>query len=187
MPRLPAKAGHSGSPSKGEPVYLTIGLLRRPHGVHGEILMEVVTDFPERIKPGLTVFVGTKHSPVTISSVRDHNDGLLLGFEGLETPESVGRYRSQTVYIHTTDSPKLPKGQYYFHQIVGLKVVDDAGQELGRLTDILETGANDVYVVTSSNGQEHLLPAIKDVILDVNLKEKLMTVHVITGLFDQEE
>jgi 16S rRNA processing protein RimM len=187
MPRPPAHAGHSGSPSKGEPVYLAVGSLRRPHGLHGEILMEVVTDFPERIKPGLTVFLGGKHSPATIDQVREHNDGLLLGFAGVDSPESVGRFRNQTVYVRTADRPKLPKGQYYYHQIYGLHVVDDAGNELGLLTDILETGANDVYIVTSNDGREFLLPAIKDVVLDVDLSVKKMKVHILPGLFDEVE
>jgi 16S rRNA processing protein RimM len=187
MPRPPAQAGHSGSPSKGEPVYLAVGSLRRPHGVDGEILMEVLTDFPERIQAGMTVFLGGKHHPATISQVRNHNNGLLLSFEGMDSPESVGRFRNQPVYVPTVGRPELPKGQYYFHQILGIHVVDDLGNELGLLTDILETGANDVYVVTSNEGQEILLPAIKDVVLNVDLPTKKMTVHIIPGLIDQEE
>jgi 16S rRNA processing protein RimM len=170
MPRPPAQAGHSGSPSKGEPVYLVVGSLRRPHGVDGEILMEVLTDFPERIQAGMTVFLGGKHHPATISQVRNHNNGLLLSFEGMDSPESVGRFRNQPVYVPTVGRPELPKGN-----------------ELGLLTDILETGANDVYVVTSNEGHEILLPAIKDVVLNVDLPTKKMTVHIIPGLIDQEE
>jgi len=186
MPRPPALAGHSGSPSKGEPVYLAVGSLRRPHGLDGEVLMEILTDFPERIQAGMTVFLGGKYSPVTISQVRNHNNGLLLRFEGMDSPESVGRFRNQAVYVPTSDRPDLPKGQYYFYQILGIHVVDDLGNELGLLTDILETGANDVYVITSTDGQEILLPAIKDVVLDVDLPAKKMTVHIIPGLLDHE-
>jgi 16S rRNA processing protein RimM len=187
MPKPPAHAGHSGSPSKGEPVYLAVGSLRRPHGVHGEILMEILTDFPERIQKGLTVFLGGKHSPITIGNVREHNDGLLLSFEGVDTPESAGRLRNQTVSVRTADRPDLPKGQYYYHQILGIQVVDDANNEMGQLTDILETGANDVYVVTSKDGLEFLLPAIKEVVLEVDLSANKMTVHIIPGLLDPDE
>jgi 16S rRNA processing protein RimM len=187
MPRSPAHAGQSGSPSKGEPVYLEIGLLHRPHGVHGDILMEVFTDFPERLQEGFTVFLGNKHTPANIIRKRSHNDGLLLGFEGIDTPEAAGMLRNQMVYVQTKDRPVLPDGRHYYYQLIGIQVVDDAENELGTLTDILETGANDVYVVTSKNGRELLLPAIKDVMLNVDISAKRMTVHILPGLLDQEE
>ena len=93
MPKSPASAGHPGSPVEGEPVYLAVGLLRRPHGVHGDILMDVLTDFPERLKAGTQVFLGSRHVPAAIKHVRNHNDGLLIGIDGFNTPESVGRLR----------------------------------------------------------------------------------------------
>jgi 16S rRNA processing protein RimM len=187
MSKPPAKAGKSGSPSKGEPVYLAVGLLRRPHGVHGEILMEVYTDFPDRLEDGTTVFLGGKHKPATIRHIRHHNDGLLFSFDGVETPESAGLLRKQMVYVKTTTRPALPDGQYYHHQIIGMIVVDDTGNELGKLTEIIETGANDVYVVKSDEGKEILLPSIKQVVLDVNIEANKMIVHLIPGLLDLEE
>ena len=187
MPGSPAKAGKSGSPSKGEPVYLAVGLLRRPHGVQGEILMEVYTDFPERLKTGTTVFLGAKHKPANLRRTRQHNEGLLMSFDGVDTPESAGLLRNQLVYVKTADRPALAKGQYYHHQLLGITVFDDAGIPLGKLTEIIETGANDVFVVTSDNNQELLLPAIKDVILDVNVEEKAMRVHLLPGLDGQED
>jgi 16S rRNA processing protein RimM len=187
MPRLPAKAGKSGSPSKGEPVYLAVGLLQRPHGVHGDILMDVYTDFPDLLKDRDTVFLGGSHKPVSIRRIRHHNNGLILGFDGIDTPEAAGLLRNQMVYVRASDRPELPKGQYYHHQMIGLIVVDDSDIELGRLTEIIETGANDVYVVTSNDGHELLLPAINDVVLDVDVKKKRMTVHLIPGLLDQDE
>lgn len=187
MVKPPAKAGKSGSPSKGEPVYLAVGLLRRPHGVHGEILMEVYTDFPERLKDGTTVYLGGKHKPVTLRHTRYHNDGLLLSFEGVETPESAGLLRNQIVNVKTATRPALPAGQYYHHQMIGMIVMEDSGDELGRLTEIIETGANDVYVVTSEEGKELLLPSIKQVVLDVDVEANRMLVHLIPGLLEQEE
>lgn len=187
MSKPPAKAGKSGSPSKGEPVYLAVGLLRKPHGVHGEILMEVYTDFPERLNDGTTVLLGGKHKPATIRHIRHHNDGLLLSFDGVETPESAGLLRNQMVYVKTATRPALPAGQYYHHQVIGMTVVDDSGNELGRLTEIIETGANDVYVVSSGAGKELLLPSIKQVVLDVDVETNRMIVHLIPGLLDLEE
>jgi len=186
MSKPPAKAGKSGSPSKGEPVYLAVGLLRRPHGVHGEILMEVYTDFPERLEDGTTVFLGAKHKPATIRHIRHHNEGLLFSFEGVDTPESAGLLRKQLVYVKTATRPALPAGQYYHHQMIGMTVVDDSGNELGKLTEIIETGANDVYVVLSGTGKELLLPSIKQVVLDVDVESNRMIVHLIPGLLEEE-
>jgi len=186
MSKPPAKAGKSGSPSKGEPVYLAVGLLRRPHGVHGEILMEVYTDFPERLEDGTTVFLGAKHKPATIRHIRHHNEGLLFSFEGVDTPESAGLLRKQLVYVKTATRPALPAGQYYHHQMIGMTVVDDSGNELGQLTEIIETGANDVYVVLSGTGKELLLPSIRQVVLDVDVESNRMIVHLIPGLLEEE-
>jgi 16S rRNA processing protein RimM len=186
MSKPPAKAGKSGSPSKGEPVYLAVGLLRRPHGVHGEILMEVYTDFPERLEDGTTVFLGAKHKPATIRHIRHHNEGLLFSFEGVDTPESAGLLRKQLVYVKTATRPALPAGQYYHHQMIGMTVVDDSGNELGKLTEIIQTGANDVYVVLSGTGKELLLPSIKQVVLDVDVESNRMIVHLIPGLLEEE-
>jgi 16S rRNA processing protein RimM len=186
MSKPPAKAGKSGSPSKGEPVYLAVGLLRRPHGVQGEILMEVYTDFPERLKDGTAVFLGAKHKPMTIRHFRHHNEGLLLSFDGVDTPESAGLLRKQMVYVKTATRPALPAGQFYHHQMIGMTVVEDSGVELGRLTEIIKTGANDVYVVTPDAGKELLLPSIKQVVLDVNVEANRMIVHLIPGLLEEE-
>lgn len=187
MPGSPAKTGKSGSPSKGEPVYLAVGHLRRPHGVHGDILMDVYTDFPERIKSGSTLFLGAKHRPASVLHIRHHNEGLLVAFDGVDTPESASLFRNQTVYVKTADRPDLEKGQYYHHQIIGMSVVDDEGKSLGKVTEIIETGANDVYVVKSTGSQELLLPAIKDVIRQVDIDKNIMTVHLIPGLIEKEE
>jgi 16S rRNA processing protein RimM len=186
MPETPANAGKAGSPATGEPVYLAVGSLRRPHGLRGDIIMEVLTDFPERLRPNTKVFVGEKHEPLTIAHLRGYNKGLLLGFKGYDTPEAIGRFRNMNVYVLTADRPGLPEGQYYHYQILGLNVLDDSGKMLGTLTEILTTGANDVYVV-SQDGKELLVPAIEDVILDVDLDAKTIKVHLLPGLMEGGE
>jgi 16S rRNA processing protein RimM len=185
-PKAPRKgAGKAGSPKEGEPVYLAVGLLRKPHGLNGDLLMEIYTDFPDRIRPGTTIFAGDKYQLLKITRRRPHNDGLILGFEGITTPEEAGNYRATVAYVPTADRPALPEGEYYHHEIIGLTVVDDeSGKELGQLTEIIETGANDVYVVKRAQGSDILLPAIKDVILGVDLPAKRMMVHLLPGLVD---
>ena len=172
----------AGSPPVGEPEYLVVGFLRRPHGVKGEILMELHTDFPERLKIGLTVFMGEAHQPMVIASLRPHAKGMLVRFRGIKTPEAAGLYRNTWIYVTTADRPELPDGEYYHHQLIGLNVLTDDDRNLGVLVDIIETGANDVYVVRDADGNEVLLPAIPSVILDVNLADRQMRVHPLDGL-----
>jgi 16S rRNA processing protein RimM len=176
-----ATAG-TGSPPDGEPEYLVVGFLRRPHGVKGEILMDVHTDFPERLKTGMTLFVGDQYQPMVVANRRPHASGMLVRFRGIKSPDDAGLYRNTWVYVPTANRPPLPEGEYYHHQLIGLNVVTDENRDLGVLVDIIETGANDVYIVRDPDGNETLLPAIPLVILDVKLADHQMRVHLLDGL-----
>ena len=179
---------NTGSPKNGEPVYLVVGLLRRPHGVRGEIMMEIITDFPERVKPGEKFYLGEAHKPVTIRSSRKHKQGILVAFEGVADRDEIGAYRNTYLYVDLNDWPPLPEGEYYDFELVGLEViVEESGEVLGELVEILETGANDVYVVKSDSGQEYLLPAIPEVVLDVDLDAEQMKVYLLPGLFGDND
>lgn len=184
-------AGHArrpaGSPAAGEPVFLVIGKVRRPHGVTGDVLVEVYTDFPERLQVKTKVFAGQDRIPLTIRRQRFHNDGVLLAFDGFTTPEQVGRFRNQMLYIQTENAAKLSEGTYYYHELIGLSVVDEAGTSLGKIMEIIQTGANDVYVVKNDDGHEILLPAIAEVILNVDLELKSVKVHLLAGLVEEED
>jgi 16S rRNA processing protein RimM len=145
------------------------------------MIMDLHTDFPERFKSGRKVYLGPQHEAATLGSVRAHGENLLVKIRGYNTPESVGKYRNTWVYVKSSEVPPLPQGQVYKYELIGLDVIDDVGNSLGKLTEILETGANDVYVVR--NGQkEILLPAIPDVILKIDMQLQVMTVHLIDGL-----
>ena len=172
---------NSGSPN-GEPLYLSVGFLRRPHGVQGEIVMDLHTDFPERMKSGRKLFVGEEYKPMTLTNVRPHQLGLLVKFKGVETPEDAGMYRNQWVYIKAKDAPPLPDGKIYQYELIGFKVVDENDNLLGELVEILETGANDVYVVKDDSDKEILLPNIPSVILVLDTGARLMRVHLLDGL-----
>jgi 16S rRNA processing protein RimM len=167
----------TGSPKPGEPLFLVVGLLRRPHGVKGEILMDVLTDFPERLSKNKLVYVGEDHEPFRIEFLRPQDQALLVTFTGIEDADQAGLLRNKRVYVQADVLPELPEGTYYHHQLIGLVVVDNNGQSLGILTEILETGANDVYVVVSAGGTETLLPAIESVILEVDLERQEMRVN----------
>ena len=185
--RKKAKSAGSGSPSDGEPEYLVVGSLRRSHGVRGEMVMEVVTDFPERLQKGTRVFVDAAHTPMVLVGARHHAEGLIVKFEGVESPEQAARYRNKTVYVTTADRPPLPEGQYYDHQLLGFAVVDnDTKQTLGTLSEIMRTGANDIYVVRRSDGSELLLPVIASVVLELNVGRRTIRVHLLPGLVEED-
>lgn len=175
----------SGSPFEGEPEYLVIGSLRRPHGIHGEIVMELYTDFPERIKPETDVFVGDTLIRLTIAGARFHNEGLIIKFKDINNPEEAGRYRNQSVYVRTADRPALPKGQYYHHELIGFTVINEDKRILGTLAEIMQTGANDVYVVKRPGAGDLLIPVISSVILAVEIGDRQIRVRLLPGLLDE--
>jgi len=180
--RIKQNKGTTGSFSTGEPVFLAVGRLQRPHGLRGELLMTVLTDFPERLTPEQQLYLGEEHQPILIRSVRGHTKGLLIAFEGYAARQDVENLRNQMVYVRADDRPMLPEGEYYHHQLLGLRVVTDDQRELGVLAQILETGANDVYLVRAEDGGEVLLPATDEVILAIDLENKELRVHLLPGL-----
>jgi 16S rRNA processing protein RimM len=175
-----AEKKNTGSPT-GEPLYLSVGFLRRPHGLKGEIIMDLHTDFPDRMISGRELFVGDNHKSMILANVRPHQKGLLVKFTDIDSPEEAGLYLNQWVYVQSKDVP-LPEGQYYKHELLGLNVVDENDSMLGELVEILETGANDVYVVRDESGKEILLPNIPSVILELDIDRGLMRVHLLEGL-----
>lgn len=146
--------------------------------------MEVMTDFPERLHPGVVVYVGEDHSPVHIRSTRWHKAALLVAFKEYPDREAVGELRNQLVYVPLQDRPPLPEGEYYHHQLIGMQVVEDTGEILGKITGILETGANDILVVESQGSKEVLLPMIAEVVLDIDVEGGQMRVHLLPGLVE---
>jgi 16S rRNA processing protein RimM len=174
--KLPRGNNRTGSPQKGEPEYVLVGKLQRSHGVTGEIVLGITTDFPERINRGKLIYLGGDHSPIMISGARPFHQNMLITLEGIHNREEAAELTNLEVFVKTDELPALSDGQYYHHQLVGLKAVVEEGTEIGTLTEIMETGANDVYVVTDSSGKETLLPAIDDVILRIDLTAKKIVI-----------
>jgi 16S rRNA processing protein RimM len=170
-----------GSPA-GEPLYLSVGFLRRPHGLRGEIIMDLHTDFPERLRKGRKLFLGEHHRPVTLEAVRPHGKAMLIKFRAINTPEDAGQFRNQWVYTAMKDLPALPEDQHYQHELLGFEIVDDTGNPLGVLEEVVETGANDVYIVRDPSGKELLLPNIPSVVLELDFDRRMMKVHLLEGL-----
>ncbi len=162
-----------------DPQFLAIGKVLRPHGVRGELRLEVYTGTPTHLKDVETVYVGDKQSPYPLESSRLHQKILLIKLKGCDDREQADAFRGQIIAIARADAAPLRAGQYYHHQIIGLTVISDEGEQLGTITEIIETGANDVYVVKNGD-EELLLPAISSVILKIEPPQ--MIVHLLDGL-----
>ena len=176
----------AGSPPSGGPVFLAVGRLSRPHGVKGEIIMDILTDFPERLKKGITLYVGPDYLPLQLISCRQHGRSLLVSFEGYHTPEQVGTLRNLIASVTSADRPPLPEGEYYHHQILGLQAVTESGEVLGVVREILETGANDVFVILPEDGPEILVPDIDEVVKDIQLEKGQIVIALLPGMLPGE-
>jgi 16S rRNA processing protein RimM len=183
---VPAPMNAAGSPLPGEPAFLAVGKLRHAHGVHGEILMEVFTDFPDRLQPDTLLYLGPEVGQLKLIKCRPHRDGLLMTFQGYTTPEEIGQLRNQILYVKVDDRPPLADGEYYHHQLLNLNVITDAGIPIGVVTEILETGASDVLVIRPTTGPDVLIPMADAFIQDINLVERAITVHLIPGMLGEE-
>ena len=175
------KQNETGSIKPGEPVFLVVGHLQRPHGIKGEIAMKVLTDFPERLRMGKTVLVGEDHHAMKIEHLRWKQDLMLIQFEGVVDREMASRLTNLDVFVSSEKIPKLPEGEYYHHELLGLQVYQEQVL-LGELSEILVTGANDVYVIRQNEGREFLLPALQSVIVAVDLENGCMEVVIPEGL-----
>ena len=169
-----------------EPRFFVVGRVARPHGVLGEVRVEVHTDVDERFESLEKVFlsgdVADEHPrPVAIESARLHHNVVLLKLAGVDSREQAETLRRLWLLVDETDVLPLAEGEYYLYQLEGLAVYCDDGQHLGRLSEVLETKANNVFVVQGEQG-EVLLPDIPEVILKVDIDSGRIIVHLIPGL-----
>lgn len=169
---------NTGLPKNGEPAFLSIGILRKPHGIEGEMKMEIWTDFPERLKKGVIVYVGEHKKEFFIESFKGKKGGYLVRLVGIVDPENCMPVVNKIVFVSSGDRPVLGKNQYYHHQIIGLGVFTKNNDYLGKIKEIIRTGSNDVYVVhkTGNDKGEILIPAVPQVIMNINLSENKMIV-----------
>jgi 16S rRNA processing protein RimM len=171
-------ARKSGSPQSGEPLTIAVGKIRKPHGVKGEVIFEPYAEYSYTLKIDKVVLVGNKKEAYSIQFIRKMDRNYLITFDGLDDCDKVSHLRNQIVYIETSQLEKPSEGKYYPHQVLGMQVVDEQGNSIGRLQEVLITGANDVYVVNKENEEEILLPAIESVILKVDNEKKVITVRL---------
>ena len=165
---------------------LRVGVISSTHGVRGEVKVYPTTDDANRFKKLKKVVLdtGREYIDLEISGVKFFKIQVILKFKGIDNINDIEKYKGKDLLVHREDAVKLEENENYVADLINLKVVTDEGQVLGCLTEVMETGANDVYVVETEDGKELLLPAIRDCILDVDLDEEVMTVHILPGLFD---
>ncbi len=170
-----------------QPPFLLLGRVLRPHGVRGEVRIRVLTDFPERIQPGARIYIGSDPESAAdavaheLAHVRRHQEYLILSFEGIEDRDDADLLRDQYVMVALEDAVPLEEDEFYLFQTIGLLVQTADGEVLGKVTEVLETGANDVYVVQGPRG-EILLPDTKECVIDVDIEARIMTVKLLDGL-----
>lgn len=166
--------------------YIKVGTITQPFGIKGETKVYPDVDDPAYFKKLKKVFVenGTGYEEFEIESARMALPLVIIKFKGIETPEDIRRYRQKDIYVLRKDAPPLGEGEHYYADLLGLDVTDDEGIYRGKLTDIIETGANDVYEITADDGKSFLLPAIKQCILDIDVEAGTMKIHILEGLLD---
>lgn len=176
-----ATQNDAGLVNRTEPAFVLVGVLQKAHGVHGEIEMRILTDFPKRMRPGRNLYLGNDKKLQILKNSRAKANLLLLSFEGIESPEVVRALTNQEVFVAVRELPSLPSGRYYHHQLIGLRV-ETNGQPFGELVEILETGANDVFVIRDLQGAERLLPSIPSVIQSIDIENGIIQVSIPEGL-----
>lgn len=167
--------------------YLRVGVITSPHGVRGEVKVYPTTDDVMRFKKLDKVILDLGRGEtreLKIRQVKFFKNMVILKFKGYDNINDVETWRQKDLLITREQAVTLQPDEYFITDLIGLLVKDDTGAEVGTVKDVLETGANDVYVVALPNGKELLLPAIKDCILNVDIEAGEMTVHILDGLME---
>ena len=167
--------------------YFKIGVITTSHGVRGEMKVYPTTDDSKRFSKLKEVYLETKTGRELrkVVSVRYAGEFVLLKFEGIESPEEAVKYRQKGLFVDRAHAVKLQKDEYFVADLMGIRVVDPEQGLEGVLTEVIPTGANDVYAIQLEDGRELLLPAIAQCVLRVDVEEGLMQIHILDGLLDE--
>lgn len=173
------------------PRYLLLGEILRPHGIGGELRMRILTDYPERLPALKTVYLGRDPEspdvqPYLLRGVRFHQHYALLRLNGITDRDQADRLRECLVMVAIEDAVPLETGEVYLFQLIGLTVQTEDGRSLGKIIEVLETGANDVYIVSSPQHGEVLIPATGDTILKTDIENGCVVVKLPEGLLPED-
>ena len=158
---------------------VVIGKISAPHGVRGEVRIVPLTDFPERFENLKTVFL-EDDSKMELESVKFSNKFIIAKFKNINSRNDIEIFNGKLLMLNRSDIPSLPEGEYYNFDIIGLEVIDDKGSKLGKITEVLKTGSNDVYVVEGK--KQILVHALKKVVKEINLVDGFMKVELLEEL-----
>ncbi|MCR5597563.1 MAG: ribosome maturation factor RimM [Lachnospiraceae bacterium] len=167
-----------------ESEYFCIGVITEPHGIKGEVKVYPTTDDPDRIADLDEIILrgGGKDRLVHPVSVRWQKDRLIIKFKEINDRNESEILRKYELYVTRENAVELGENEYYVQDLIGLDVYDEKDELIGRLDDVIRTGANDVYQIVKNDGNELLLPAISECVLNVDVENGRMTVHVMEGL-----
>ena len=162
---------------------LQVGVISSTHGVRGEVKVFPTTDDLQRFKSLKNVILdtGKEQIPLEIQGVKFFKQFVILKFKGIDNINDIERYKRKSLFVTREDAVELEEDEYYIADLIGMDVITDEGEE-GKLVDVIETGANEVYVVEFDKYGEVLIPAIHDCILDVDIEAMSMKVHLLEGL-----
>ena len=165
---------------------LRVGVIANTHGIHGEVKVYPTTDDITRFKDLKEVILDTKKGnlTLTITSVKFFKQTVILKFKEFDNINDVERYKGCDLLITRDNAVPLEENEYFIADLVDCKVITDEGQELGYLSDVMVTGANDVFVVETTDGKEILLPYIEDCIKSIDIENKTIIAHILQGLLD---
>ena len=164
---------------------LKVGVITTTHGVRGEVKVYPTTDADRFLDLEYVLLdTGREKRKLEIENVKYFKNLVILKFKGIDNINDIEMYKKRELWVPREEAQELEDDEYYIADLIGMDVVLEDGSKFGTLKDVMETGANDVYAVKTPEGKEILLPAIRDCILDVNVDEKRMTVHVMEGLLD---
>ena len=163
---------------------LQVGVISSTHGVRGEVKVFPTTDDVTRFRQLKTVYLDTGREmlPLEIQNVKFFKQFAILKFKGIDNINDIEKYRGKSLMIDREDAVDLDEDEYFIADMIGMKVCTEDGSEFGTLKDVMETGANDVYIIDSLEHGEVLIPAIRECILDVDMDEERMTIHLMEGL-----
>lgn len=172
------------------PEYLVLGKILRPHGIQGELRMSVQTDYPERVGKLKTVYLGKSDhdrnpQPYTVAGARLHKDYVLIRFAESPTRNDAELLRGRTVMVSMADAIPLDDDEFYLYQLIGMQVVTEDQTVIGIVKDIIETGANDVYVLTTDTG-EVLVPAHEETLVNIDIDAEIITMKLPDGLLPED-
>lgn len=163
---------------------LKVGVITTTHGVRGEVKVYPTTDGPERFLELDYVLLdtGKELRKLEIKNVKFFKNLVILKFKGVDNINDIEKYKGRDLWIPREEGQELEEDEYYIADLLGMSVIMEDGREFGTLKDVMETGANDVYIIDSAEHGEVLLPAIRECILDVDLEKNVMTIHLMKGL-----